>query len=496
MTDVARPADESAPRAARFPRPHPVPAPVPRPTGGADGPPAPPPPAAGGRDGLGRAAARLLRLIVGEDPPVPVRLWDGTLVGRPGPTTVVVRSPEALRRVLFMPGEVGFARAYVAGDIDVVATPGRTGAGSGGAGGSGSGGIFDALALRERLSQLHLTPALARAALALARAGGLRPPAPPPEEIRLRGRRHSPDRDAAAISHHYDVGNDFYRLVLGEAMTYSCAVWADPGVGLAAAQDAKHDLIALKLGLRPGMRLLDVGCGWGSLLLRAVRRHGVHGVGVTISREQAELARRRVRAAGLEGQIEIRVQDYREVRDGPFDAISSVGMVEHVGRAMLPTYFADLHRLLRPGGRLLNHGISRPGDPDHGRVAPRLRGAPLPGGRSFVDRFVFPDGELHEIGTMVSLMQAQGFEARHVESLREHYGLTLRAWVANLERDWERAVSLVGEGRARVWRLYMAACALGFEGGQIQIHQVLAVRPDGACSGFAGREDYPIAAAG
>jgi cyclopropane-fatty-acyl-phospholipid synthase len=507
MTHVARPADESATEAHRKVSPASS-APAQRRSarrgpggrgpggGGGPGPTGRPGPSRPAPPATGQHAARLLRAIVGDDPPVRLRLWDGTVIGAPTATEVVVRTPQALRRVLFMPGEVGFARAYVAGEIDVVAAD--IAADDGPADGpadervAAAGDIFEALALRDRIGRMPLNPPLARAALGLAWAGGSRPPAPPPEEIRLRGRRHSRRRDAAAISHHYDVGNEFYRLVLGESMTYSCAVWENPGVGLRAAQDAKHDLISVKLGLRPGMRLLDVGCGWGSLLIRAAQRYGVSGVGVTLSTEQATLARARVRDAGLADQIEIRVRDYRDVDDGPFDAISSVGMVEHVGRAKLPLYFADLHRLLRPGGRLLNHGISLPGDPALGAVAPRVGGAPLPRARSFVERFVFPDGELHEIGAMVSVMQAAGFEARHVESLREHYAATLRAWVANLERGWERAVELAGPGRARVWRLYMSGCALGFEAGQIQIHQVLAVRPDGARSGFEARETYPL----
>ena len=283
----------------------------------------------------------------------------------------------------------------------------------------------------------------------LARAAGLgappwRLPPPPEEEARLRGRRHSRRRDAAAISHHYDVGNDFYRLFLGPTMTYSCAVWDDPDVGLDAAQDAKHALVAGELDLQPGQRLLDVGCGWGSLLIAAARDHGVRGVGVTISAEQAELARRRVAEAGLADRVEIRLADYREVDDGPYDAISSIGMFEHVGAGHLDEYFGRLHALLRPGGRLLNHGITRPHQPR---------------------------------GGVVSALQRADLEARHVESLREHYGLTLRAWVRNLQAEQERAVQLVGPGRARVWELYMAGCALACESGEVSVHQTLAVRP-------------------
>jgi cyclopropane-fatty-acyl-phospholipid synthase len=421
------------------------------------------------------ATRTLLEGMIGANPPVRIALWDGSTWGPDTPTQIVVRSPEALRRALFRPGELGLARAFVAGELDV------------------QGDIFAALAIRENLGATAPRPdsTTARALTTLLRELGPRPPAPPPEEARLRGRRHTRDRDAAAISHHYDVSNAFYRLILGPTMTYSCGVWESPGAGLDAAQEAKHELVCRKLGLRPGDRLLDIGSGWGSMLMHAARHHGVRGVGVTISVEQAREARRRIAEAGLSDRIEIRLQDYREIPDGPFDAISSIGMVEHVGRAMLPTYFDQLYALLRPGGRLLNHGISFPGDPTGARRSrPRLGPVPLPKGRDFLQRYVFPDGELHEIGVTVSLMQAAGFETRHVESLREHYGLTLRAWVRLLEDRWDTAVGMVGAGRARVWRLYMAGSALSFESGQSQIHQTLAVRSEAGVSGMPLRPRF------
>jgi len=281
------------------------------------------------------------------------------------------------------------------------------------------------------------------------------------------GRRHSRRRDAAAISHHYDVGNDFYALVLGPSLVYSCGVWADEQVGLEAAQEAKLDLICRKLGLKPGMRVLDVGCGWGSFALHAAQRYGAQVVGVTLSREQANLARRRVVEAGLGDQVEIRVQDYRAVSDGPFDAIASVGMSEHVGRSETPGYVERLHSLLRPGGRLLNHAI-----------AWNAGGGPDP--TTFIARYVFPDGELQSLTEMVGAIEAGGFEVLDVQALRRHYGLTLRAWVQRLEEHWDVAVQLVGEGRARVWRLYMTASALAFEAGREGVHQILAQRPGGA----------------
>jgi cyclopropane-fatty-acyl-phospholipid synthase len=309
-------------------------------------------------------------------------------------------------------------------------------------------------------------------AAAARRLGVLGPPLPPPaEETRIEGwrhgLRHSLGRDSKAISHHYDVGNDFYRLVLGPSMTYSCARFAEPTATLEDAQAAKHELVCRKLGLhdRKGSRLLDVGCGWGSLAIHAAVHHDAYVVGVTISREQAELARERVAAAGVADRVEIRLQDYRHLAGETFDAISSIGMSEHVGHRRIEQYFEVLRGVLRPHGRLLNHAISSVGGSRMGRT-------------SFVGRYVFPDGELIDIGNVVLAMERAGFELRDVESLREHYALTLRQWVANLDREWDRAVELVGVARARVWLLYMAASAVGFEDGGINIHQALGVLPD------------------
>jgi cyclopropane-fatty-acyl-phospholipid synthase len=285
--------------------------------------------------------------------------------------------------------------------------------------------------------------------------------------VRRYGRQHSRRRDAAAVSHHYDVGNDFYRLVLGPSLVYSCAVWDDDTVSLDDAQAAKIDLVCRKLALRPGMRLLDVGCGWGSLALHAADRYGVQVVGITLSAEQAGLARKRVAEAGLTERIDVRVQDYRAVDDGPFDAISSVGMAEHVGRAKLPGYAATLEALLRPGGRLLNHAISWAEETTTWT------------NDTFIARYVFPDGELVSLGDMLNALTTGDLEVIDVEPLRQHYALTLRAWVHNLEEHWDEAVAATSVGRARVWRLYMSASALAFEVGKLGVNQVLLQKPGG-----------------
>ncbi|GAA1260565.1 cyclopropane-fatty-acyl-phospholipid synthase family protein [Kitasatospora nipponensis] len=417
--------------------------------------------------------------LLGTRLPFRLRTWDGSTAGAPGAPLLVLRNRRAVRRLLWAPGELGLVRAYVAGDLEF-----------------GPGEDLYALltevahfAERPELRDLHLGPSTLgrfegrRALRALARAGALGPqPALPPEEARPQGRLHSRGRDRAAISHHYDVGNEFYRLVLGSSLVYSCAYWTPAGKSLEDAQFAKLDLICRKLGLRPGMRLLDVGCGWGSLVLHAAEHYGVSAVGVSISAEQVALARERVASAGLGDRVEIRLQDYREIPDGPYDAISSVGMAEHVGSEQYRIYAEGLYGLLAPGGRLLNHQIAR---------RPTRPGEPYTAS-PFISRYVFPDGELAPVGSTVALLEEAGFEVRDVESLREHYALTLREWVANLEAGWPQAVRLVGLGRARVWRLYMAASALAFEEMRIGVNQVLAVRATAAgASGLpATREQW------
>ncbi|MFI6935706.1 class I SAM-dependent methyltransferase [Streptomyces sp. NPDC050287] len=422
------------------------------------------------------AAPRLKSLVeqlLGAPLPVRVRAWDGSQAGPPGAPTLVVRNRRAVRRLLWKPGELGLARAWVAGDLDI------------------EGDLYAALDLMagfvwERgedartLAQALRDPDVRAAVRGLfALAGPPIPPAPPREEVR-RPRRglHTKHSDKRAISHHYDVGNDFYELVLGPSMVYSCAYWPAPesdGGTLETAQRDKLELVSRKLALKPGLRLLDVGCGWGSMAIHAAREHGVSVVGITLSQEQAAYARKRVAGEGLTDRVEIRVQDYRDVTDGPYDAISSIGMAEHVGSQRYLEYAENLFQLLKPGGRLLNHQIARRPQRDESTYDID----------EFIDAYVFPDGELAPVGTTVTQLERAGFEVRDVESIREHYALTLRRWVANLEADWPRAVRLTSPGRARVWRLYMAASALAFEHNSIGVNQVLAVKtPESGRSGL------------
>ncbi|MEU2289750.1 class I SAM-dependent methyltransferase [Streptomyces bacillaris] len=413
---------------------------------------------------MARAASRLTALaeeLLSEPLPVRIRAWDGSESGPPDAPVLVIRHRRALRRLLWKPGELGLARAWVAGEIDV------------------EGDLYELLdrvagLLWERGADakdaVHPVrdPAVrAFAAGLLKLAGPWPPPAPPVEEVRRRtGALHTKRRDKEAISHHYDVGNDFYALVLGPSMVYSCAYWEDGGT-LEEAQRDKLDLVCRKLALKEGDRLLDVGCGWGSMAIHAAREYGARVTGITLSREQAAHARKRIAEEGLTDRIEIRVQDYRDVADGPYDAISSIGMAEHVGSVRYREYADVLFALLKPGGRLLNHQIAR--RPEKDEDAYRID--------EFIDSYVFPDGELAPVGRTLSLLEEAGFEARDVQALREHYALTLRHWVANLERHWEEAVRATSPGRARVWRLYMAASALSFERNRIGVNQILAVRP-------------------
>lgn len=419
---------------------------------------------AGGGASVATTLQPMLDAMLGDPLPIRFEFWDGSGLGPDESVgTLFLRSADALRRIIWAPGELGFARAYVVGDIDV------------------SGPVPEVLrALQTSMPDsigvgLKALPATVDAARRLGAVG--RPLAPPPEELVPRGLRHSIRRDKRSVSHHYDVGNDFYRLVLGPVMTYSCARFVAPGDTLHEAQDAKHELICTKLGLSdpdvraascgPRPRLLDVGCGWGSMAIHAARHHDVDVVGVTISDEQAALARRRVDEAGVSDRVEIRIQDYRGIADGPFDAISSIGMAEHVGDARMGAYFDVLYRLLRPQGRVMNHAIASMGGSQLSK-------------NSFVGRYIFPDGELLDLGDTVLHMHRSGFEVRDVENLREHYATTLRHWVANLEANWDEAVGLVGERRARAWLLYMSGSVNGFDDAGLQLFQTLGVRNDDA----------------
>jgi cyclopropane-fatty-acyl-phospholipid synthase len=396
---------------------------------------------------VGRAEA-LERLLGGGTGQVAVRVFDGSRAG-PGdaPIGLEIRSPRALSYLATSPGNLGLARAYISGELDI------------------DGDLYAALA---RLTRLDLElPVRARLRL-LRELGGmrlLRPPPRPDQEVRLRGRRHSQVRDRQAIAHHYDVSNRFYGWLLGPSMTYTCALYPTADATLEQAQFAKHDLVARKLALRPGMRLLDVGCGWGAMVIHAAREYGVRALGVTLSRRQAEWAQKAIAEAGLGQLAEVRHLDYRDIRETDFDAISSIGLTEHVGIAQLPRYFRLLYDRLRPGGRLLNHCITLRNSAESVRR------------RWFINRYVFPDGELTAVGRLASVMHDTGFEIRHEENLREHYALTTAAWSANLDAHWDQAVAEIGVHRARVWRLYLAGVRLGFEHNQIQLHQILGVRP-------------------
>ncbi|HEX3804432.1 MAG TPA: class I SAM-dependent methyltransferase [Solirubrobacteraceae bacterium] len=387
--------------------------------------------------------------------PVTLAFWDGSSLPAPAgesDATLRFRSPQAFNYMLSAPGELGLSRAWVAGELDV------------------DGDIELVLGWRARFQDARLTAAdkLRMAATAVRVAGGaaLRRPPRLDAEAHQRGHMHSLVRDRVAISHHYDVSNAFYRQVLGPTMVYSCAYFDSPDDTLEEAQERKLELICRKLALKPGDRLLDIGCGWGSLIMQAAAHHGVTALGVTLSEAQAQLARERVREAGLEDRCEVRVCDYRELREGKFDAVASVGMYEHVGRGQLGTYVRTVKQLLKPGGAFLNHGITQLTP-----IAPHRR--------TFVNRFVFPDGELHPLTDVLNEMHAAGLEIRDVESLREHYTLTLRLWVQNLEAGYEQAVGEVGEARTRVWRLYMSGSAAAFAAGAISVFQTLAINDGG-----------------
>jgi cyclopropane-fatty-acyl-phospholipid synthase len=400
--------------------------------------------------------------------PVRLRVWDGSEAGPVGAPVLVLRSPRAVRRLLWHPGELGLAQAYVTGELDVegdLAAGLRSVWAAARASRAGAG-----LGPRELARR---APGVFRVAAGpAARAGAFGPPLPPPaSQARLRGRLHSGRRDRDAIAHHYDLSNEFYALVLDERMAYSSGYWTsdDPDYTLADAQADKLDLVCRKLGLRPGQRLLDVGCGWGSLSIHAAREYGVSVTGITLSTQQAGFIAARVAEYGLEDRVEVRLQDYRELSGEQFDAVASLEMGEHVGEANYPVYAATLHRMVAPGGRVLVQQMSR--------------GARHPGGGAFIEAYIAPDMHMRPVGETVALLERAGLEVRDVHGLREHYVRTVQAWYETFERRWADAVALVGEETARVWRLYLVGGGLAFAEGRMGVDQILAVRPrDGGAS--------------
>jgi cyclopropane-fatty-acyl-phospholipid synthase len=381
--------------------------------------------------------------------PFHVVLWDGARLDATAPAggpTFTARSPQALAHVLLAPGQLGLGRAYVSGELEV-------------------DDLDAVLSLLRTWSPPPIaTPARLRLAVAAALAvGPVRPPRRPQAELVVRGERHSPERDARAVRHHYDLPADFFELFLGPSLTYSCALFSRGATTLEEAQEAKHALVCRKLGLTPGERVLDVGCGWGGFALHAAVHEGVHVTGITLSEPQARRARARAAEAGVADRVDIRVADYRQLGGEQFDAVASIGMVEHVGEEQVDRYAQALAAALAPGGRLLNHGIARlrHGEPDAG---------------PFSERFVFPDAIPQHLSRVQGALERVGFETTHVEGLRGDYAETLRHWARRLDEHADEALALAGPERLRVWRLYLRASRQGFETGFTSIYQVLATR--------------------
>lgn len=386
-----------------------------------------------------------------------LRAWDGAIrepdSGQPERFTWVLRHPGAVRRMFWPPSKYSLGEAYIYDDIDI------------------EGDIHAFFSVVNHLYELR--PSLSQKLRWLRRLLAL-PSGPPRGQeraARLSGAVHSRQRDRQAISFHYDVSNEFYQLWLDRRMVYSCGYFADAGDDIDRAQERKLDYICRKLRLLPGDRLLDIGCGWGGLVMHAAQQYGVHAVGITLSRRQVELANERIRAAGLQDRCRVEYQDYREVT-GTFDKLVSVGMFEHVGGKMLPVYFRQAHALLRPGGVFLNHGVALSG------------WMKKPRGQAFSERYVFPDGELKPIHVTLKAAEQAGLEVRDVESLREHYVLTLQNWVRRLEARADEARRLTDETTYRIWRIYMAGSADGFRCARGNIYQTLLVKPDRGVSGL------------
>ncbi len=416
--------------------------------------------------GLADTIAEVLRPVVGGDLPVRLLAWDGSEAGPAGAPVVRLNSAAAIRRLLWAPGELGAAQAYVTGEIDV------------------DGDLDSALkhvwkVARDRgLTGIRPTPAVLAGVARIAKAAGAlgTPPAPPASQARVRGRLHSLIRDRAAISHHYDLSNDFYSLILDPQMAYSSGYWTDrldarpaagnpAGYGVEDAQRDKLDLVCRKVGLRPGMRLLDVGCGWGSLSLHAAEHYGADVVGVTLSVQQKAFIDARIKDRSLAGRVEIRIQDYREIPDGPFDAVASLEMGEHVGRRNYPVYAAALFANVAPGGRVLVQQMSRRG---------RHRG-----GGPFIESFIAPDMFMRPVGETLDLLEEAGLEIEAVQGMRRDYVRTLEAWYATFEENHRAAVDMMGEEVARVWRLYLVGALRSFAEGRMGVEQILASRPGG-----------------
>jgi cyclopropane-fatty-acyl-phospholipid synthase len=385
------------------------------------------------------------------DRPFTIELWDGTRIPstRDGPT-LKIHSPRAIGHLLRAPGELGLGRAYVCGEIDVDDLDG-------------------VIALLGRWSPPPIGPtAKLDLGLAALRAAGIRRlPQPPAAELKPSRRLHTKRRDAEAVRHHYDVSNEFFALFLDETMTYSCALFEDGVETLEEAQRAKLELICRKLELEPGMTMLDIGCGWGSLAIHAARDHGASVVGITLSEPQAGLARERAIEAGVGDRVEFRVMDYRDLRDERFQAVASIGMVEHVGEGQIDRYAAQIAAVLEPGGRVLNHGIT---------YIPAAEGGAHIGG-DFSNRYVFPDGELLNLSRMLLAFERAGFEALNVENLHTDYAETLRHWTARFEDRLHEAERLAGPERVRVWRLYLRAARNSFEVANNAVYQLLCSRP-------------------